>query len=47
MNDVVFEAKNLKKYFYLRKSLKDTLQGKPGPIVHAVDDVSLQLKKAK
>lgn len=47
MNDVVFEAKNLKKYFYLRKSLKDTLQGKPGPIVHAVDDVSFTVKKGE
>lgn len=47
MSQVVFEAKNLKKYFYLRKTLKDSLQGKPTPIVHAVDDVSFTVNKGE
>ena len=47
MNEVVFEAKNLKKHFFLRKSLKDTFQGKAAPVVHAVDDVSFTVKKGE
>lgn len=47
MSDIVFEAKNVKKHFTLHKSLKDIIQGKPTPIVHAVDGVSFSVKKGE
>jgi peptide/nickel transport system ATP-binding protein len=45
---VLLEARNLKKYFPIKKSLRQLLQRKPGEdFVRAVDDVSFSLEKGK
>ncbi|HHY19455.1 MAG TPA: ABC transporter ATP-binding protein [Firmicutes bacterium] len=47
MSDAVVEVNNLKKHFYLRRSLKDALAGKPVPAVRAVDGVSFSVGKGE
>ncbi|MEP0826690.1 MAG: ABC transporter ATP-binding protein [Nitrososphaera sp.] len=48
LNAMLLEARNLRKYFPVKKSLRQLLQKSPGEdFVRAVDDVSLALEKGK
>ncbi len=48
MNAMLLEARNLRKYFPVKKSLRQLLQKSPGEdFVRAVDDVSFALEKGK
>lgn len=44
-NDYILRIKNLKKYFPLRTGFLDTLLGRDQLFVHAVDDISFDIKK--
>jgi len=43
--DLVIEAANLRKYFPLKMGFFKTLLSKENPVVHAVDDVSFNIKR--
>lgn len=48
LNAMLLEARNLRKYFPVKKSLRQLLQKSPGEdFVRAVDDVSFALEKGK
>ncbi|RLI46777.1 oligopeptide ABC transporter ATP-binding protein [Candidatus Bathyarchaeota archaeon] len=45
MEEIIMEAQNLTKHFQLKMGFFKTLLSKEIPVVHAVDDVSFQIKK--
>ena len=45
--DVVLDVQHVSKYFSVRKSFSESLRGGKAGVVHAVDDVSFQIRKGQ
>lgn len=46
-DETILEVRNLKKYFPVRRSLVQMLEGRPADAVHAVDGVSFSMKRGE
>ena len=46
-DETILEVRNLKKYFPVRRSLAQMLEGRPADAVHAVDGVSFSMKRGE